>query len=117
MGEPIPTISWYFDGTMINVSDTSKYSVSNSTNGNEIISLFTIMSTQSSNAGIYTCEAKNFLGVNRSFGILTVNGKYLVRSRYFILIVLVLQMPLKSLNQLGEKQNTLRKEIILHLDV
>ena len=62
---------------MINVSDTSKYSVSSSVNDNEITSLFTIFNTQSSNAGIYTCEAENFLGTNRSSGILTVNGEYL----------------------------------------
>ena len=77
IGEPVPTISWHFNGTMINVSDTSKYSVFNTINGNEITSLFTIMTTQSSNAGVYTCEAENFLGTDRNFGILTVNGKNL----------------------------------------
>ena len=77
MGEPVPTISWNFDGAMINISDTSKYSVSNSTNGTEVTSSITILNTQSSNAGMYTCEAENFISTNRSSGILTVNGEYL----------------------------------------
>ena len=77
VGEPVPTLSWYFDGTMLNVSDTSNYSVSNSINNTEVTTLLTILNTQSSNAGIYTCEAENFLGTNRSSGILTVNGEYL----------------------------------------
>ena len=80
VGEPVPTINWNFDGTMINVSDTSKYSVSNSINGTEVTSSITILNTQSSNTGIYTCEAKNFLGTNRSSGILTVNGEYVYLS-------------------------------------
>ena len=76
-GEPVPTITWYFDGAVINVSDTSQYNVSSSTNGTFITSLLTVLYTQSSDAGIYTCEAENFIGTNRSFGILTVNGKCL----------------------------------------
>ena len=77
VGEPVPNISWYFDGTMINVSDTSTYNDSNSINGTEVTSLLTILNTQSSNAGIYTCEAENFLGTDGSSGILTINGEYL----------------------------------------
>ena len=77
VGEPVPTISWNFDGTMINVSDTSKYSMSNSINGTEVTSSITILDTQSSNAGMYTCKAENFISTNRSSGILTVNGGYL----------------------------------------
>ena len=73
----MPTISWYFNDTMINVSDTSKYNVSSTANDTEITSLLTILNTQSSNAGIYTCEAENFLGMNGSSGILTINGEYL----------------------------------------
>ena len=61
---------------MINVSDTSKYNVSSIVNDTEITNSLTILNTQSSNAGIYTCEAENFLGTNRSYGILTVNGEY-----------------------------------------
>ena len=76
-GEPVPTIIWYFDGVMINVSNTSKYNVTSSTNDTMIANIITIMNTQSSDAGIYTCEAENSLGTSRSFGILTINGQYL----------------------------------------
>ena len=75
ISEPVPTISWYFNDTMINVSDTSKYNVSSTVNDTEITNLLTILNTQSSDAGIYTCEAENFLGTNRSYGILTINGE------------------------------------------
>jgi len=68
-GEPIPTISWYYNGGMINVSDTSKYSVSSSVNGTVIMSSLTIMNTQSSDVGTYTCQAENFIGFDRSYGI------------------------------------------------
>jgi len=61
---------------MINVSDTSKYNISNSVNGTVVASLFTIMNTQSSDVGRYTCHAENIIGIERSSGVLTVNGKY-----------------------------------------
>ena len=75
IGEPVPNISWYFNGAMINVSNASKYIISNSSNGTMVISLLTIMSTQSSDVGRYTCVAENIIGSDQSFGILRVNGK------------------------------------------
>ena len=77
IGEPVPTITWYFDGVMINVSNTSEYNLTSSINGTMITSIITIMNTQSSDAGMYTCEAENFLGTSRSSGVLTINGQYL----------------------------------------
>ena len=74
-GEPVPTISWYFNGVMINVSDTSKYNISSSVNGTLVESLLTIVNAQSSDVGTYTCYTENILGTDRSSGILTVNGK------------------------------------------
>ena len=74
-GDPVPNITWYFNSIMINISDASKYIISNSLNGTVITSLLTIMNTQSSDAGIYTCEAANFINTVRSSGILTINGK------------------------------------------
>jgi len=77
-GEPVPTISWYFNGTsgvMINVSDTSKYNISSSMNGAVIMSSLTILNAQSFDVGRYTCYSKNILGIDTSSGILTVNGK------------------------------------------
>ena len=77
IGEPVPTISWYFNGVMVNISDTSKYNVSSSINETSVESFLTIMNAQSSDVGTYTCQAANIFGIDRSYGILTVNGKYL----------------------------------------
>ena len=60
---------------MINVSDTSKYNVSSSVNGTVVMSSLTINNTQSSDVGTYTCQAENSISIDRSSGILTVNGK------------------------------------------
>ena len=76
MGEPVPNISWYFNDSTLLVSDTSKYSISNSLNDTVIKSLLTIVSAQSSDVGKYTCHAENIIGTDRSSGILTVNGKF-----------------------------------------
>ena len=81
-GEPIPTINWYFDGVVINVSNTSKYNVTSSIYGTMITSIITIMNTQSSDAGIYTCEAENIIDSDSSSGILTVNGMYVWYAPY-----------------------------------
>ena len=75
IGEPVPTISWYFNGEMIDVSNASKYIISNSSNGTLITSLLTIMNTQSHDVGRYTCVAENIIGSDQTSGVLTVNGK------------------------------------------
>ena len=75
-GEPVPTITWYFDGVMINVSNTSKYNVTSSINDTMIESFITIMNAQSLDAGTYTCYAENNISNDSSSGILTVNGMY-----------------------------------------
>ena len=95
-GEPVPTIIWYFDGVMINVSNTSEYNVTSLINDTVITSIITIMNTQSSDAGMYTCEAENSLGTSRNSGILTINGQYLSKLYALIIyILLVLKMVLK----------------------
>ena len=76
-GDPVPIISWYFNGAMINISDASKHTISNSLNGTVVTSSLTIMNAQSSDAGIYTCEAANFINTVRSSGILTINGEHI----------------------------------------
>ena len=76
IGDPAPIISWYFNGVMINISDASKYNVSSLTNGTTVTSLLTIMNTQSSDVGTYTCFAENIIGSDQSSGVLTVNGNY-----------------------------------------
>ena len=74
-GEPIPTITWYFNSIMINTLNANKYNISTSINGNEIISLFTIINMRSSDVGTYTCQAENIIGNDKSSRILTVHGE------------------------------------------
>ena len=77
-GEPIPNISWYFNGVRINVSDTSKYNVSSDPfKGTVVRSSLSIVNVQSLDVGVYTCRAENVIGNDRSSGLLTVNGKLL----------------------------------------
>jgi len=75
-GQPVPTISWYFNDVLVDVTDTTKYAVSvtslNITTNN---STLTIMSVQSSDVGTYTCNATNVVSSNTSSGVLTVNGE------------------------------------------
>ena len=75
VGEPVPIISWSFNGVMVNVSDTKLYSNISSLNRTLVEGLLTITNVQSSDVGTYTCHAENIIGIDRSSGILTVNGK------------------------------------------
>ena len=74
-GEPVPSISWYFKGVVINVSDTSIYNISNTMRETIVTSSLTITNAKSSDVGTYTCQAENIIGIDQSSGILTVNGK------------------------------------------
>ena len=67
--EPVPTISWYFNDAIINVSDTSKYiimptSINTTTTDNTL----TVYNLTSSDVGTYTCNATNTLGSDTSHG-------------------------------------------------
>ena len=75
IGVPVPYIRWYFNGVMVNLSDSSKYN-SSSVHLNESIieSTLSIKDANSSDVGTYTCQAENIIGTSQSFGILTVNG-------------------------------------------
>ena len=77
MGEPVPDISWYFNGVMINVSDnSSKYMiVSRSLNITTTENTLTVYNVTSSDVGTYTCNASNIIRSVTISGILTVNGK------------------------------------------
>ena len=75
-GEPVPSISWYFKGVMINVSNASKYNVSNTLRETTVTSLLTITNANSFDVGTYTCQAENIIGIDQSSGVLTVNGKH-----------------------------------------
>ena len=80
VGEPIPDISWYFNGVMINVSDnSSKYMMmSISLNITTTKNTLTVYNVTSSDVGTYTCNASNIFESDISFGILTVNSKLLI---------------------------------------
>ena len=75
-GQPVPTISWYFNGILL--GNGAKYTISEtSVNTTTISSTLTIMSAQSSDVGTYTCNATNVVSTDTSSGVLTVNGELL----------------------------------------
>ena len=77
IGVPVPYIRWYFNGDMVNLSNSSKYNSSAMYLNESIIeSTLNIINAESSDVGAYTCEAENDVGTDQSSGVLTVNGKY-----------------------------------------
>ena len=80
LGEPVPDISWYFNGVMINVSDnSSKYMImSRSLNITITENTLTVYNVTSSDVGTYTCNSTNFIGSSTSSGILTVTSKLIL---------------------------------------
>ena len=78
-GEPVPTISWYFVGSLVtNETDVDKYDILEmSLNTTTISNTLTIMNVESSDVGTYTCNATNAISTDISSGILTVNGELL----------------------------------------
>ena len=76
VGEPVPDISWYFNGVMINVSDNSnKYMImSRSLNITTTENTLTVNNVTSSDVGTYTCNATNLVGNDSTSGHLQVNG-------------------------------------------
>ena len=79
VGEPVPDLSWYFNGVMINVSDnSSKYMiVSRSLNITTTENTLTVYNVTSSDVGTYTCNSSNIIGSVSSSGILTVTSELL----------------------------------------
>ena len=78
VGEPVPDISWYFNGVMINVSDnSSKYMImSRLLNITTTENTLTVYNVTSSDVGTYTCNASNFIKNAETSGILTVTSKF-----------------------------------------
>jgi len=101
---------------MINVSDTSKYNISSSVNGTVVMSSLTITNTQSFDVGAYTCQAENTIGIDRSSGILTVNGKHAFMDHFLFMCINnvtdaaeILEPPGGGINYTKEGENiTLR---------
>ena len=77
-GEPVPTISWYFNGAPVNnYTDVNKYNVMEmEVNATTISSTLTIMNVGLSDVGTYTCNATNVVSSDTSSGVLTVNGEF-----------------------------------------
>ena len=73
-GEPVPTISWYFNGDLL-VNGMERMILVTSLNSTTNSSTLTIMNIQSSDVGTYTCNATNVVSNDTSSGILTVNGE------------------------------------------
>ena len=71
-GEPVPTISWYFNDVPVDVTNTMKYTVFSLSPGRSDIR---ISNVQSSDVGTYTCNATNVVSSDTSSGVLTVNGE------------------------------------------
>ena len=76
-GEPAPTISWYFNNTLLPNGATHTISET-SVNTTTINSRLTILSVESSDVGTYTCNATNVVSSDTSSGVLTVNGELLI---------------------------------------
>ena len=72
---------------MINVSNASKYNVSNTLRETTATSLLTISNANSSDVGTYTCQAENIIGIDQSSGVLTVNGKHCCDPNVIIYII------------------------------
>ena len=75
-GKPVPNVSWYFNGVMINVSDnSSKYMImSRSLNITTTENTLTVYNVTSSDVGAYSCSATTILGNDSTSGLLQVNG-------------------------------------------
>ena len=73
-GEPVPTISWYFNGVLL-VNGMKHMIPMMSLNTTTINSTLTIMNVQSSDVGTYTCNTTNVVSTDTSSGVLTVNGE------------------------------------------
>ena len=80
-GEPVPTISWYFNGVIL-VNGMEHVISMMSLNTTTISSTLTIMDVQSSDVGTYTCNATNVVSSDTSSGVLNVNGELLLCSFY-----------------------------------
>ena len=85
-GEPVPTISWYFNGDLL-VNGTEHMISTMLLNTTTINSTLKIMNVQSSDVGTYKCNATNVVSNDTSSGVLTVNGELsvLIHSTSFVI--------------------------------
>ena len=100
-GEPAPNISWYFNGVVMDVSDTSKYRIEpRPINTTTTENTLTVYNVTSSDVGTYTCNATNTIGSDvsgdvQTDGILTVNGNiiYTIFVNHYIKHILFTVAP------------------------
>ena len=74
-GEPLPTISWYFNGLPLDESNATKYMITERLLPNANMNVLNILDLESSDVGTYTCYATNVISNDTSSGVLTVNGQ------------------------------------------
>jgi len=79
-GQPVPTISWYFNDVLVDVTNTVKYEVLFTMSSTNILSTLRIINVQSSDVGTYRCNATNAVSSDTSSGVLNVRGEF-----YFLL--------------------------------
>ena len=77
-GEPLPTVSWYFNGDPLGPTNSTKYVFTDRLPANSVIRILNIRDLEASDAGTYTCNATNVVSTDTSSGILTVNGEWAV---------------------------------------
>ena len=74
-GEPLPTISWYFNGDPLGPANSTKYMFTDRPLAVAVMSILTIRDLEASDAGTYTCDVTNVVSSDTSSGVLTVNGE------------------------------------------
>ena len=85
IGEPAPNISWFFNGVMIDVSDTSKYKIEDrSINTTTTENKLTVYNATETDVGAYTCNATNIIGSDSSHG--ESIAKVIVRCIHMLLL-------------------------------
>ena len=77
-GEPLPTISWYFNDASLYQINNSKYMFISRRLLTSVVDILIIINVQSSDMGTYTCNATNIVSFDATSRILTVNGELLV---------------------------------------
>lgn len=79
-GSPIPKISWYFNDVPVNENNTMKHRISEmSFNPTTKNSTLEILKVDSSNIGVYTCNATSRISSDTSSGMLAVKGESVTR--------------------------------------
>ena len=74
-GEPLPIISWYFNGVPLDKSNTAKYMITDRSIPNIVVDVLNVRNLESSDAGTYTCNATNVIYTDIISRVLIVNGK------------------------------------------